>query len=91
MMNPPQSLEDLIAYLKQHPRVRCTMPGGDEDERQFLRFANGGFWWTDPTGGRDKHTPMGCGQTSIFFTPVGFTIEKFGVKVAFDYLPDEVW
>lgn len=89
MMNPPQTLADLISYLENNPRVRCRHPQGAEEERTFLGTSHHALCWRDLEG-RPRTTPIVCGGGPIefAFNPAGFSV-RLGQAPAieFDYLP----
>lgn len=87
MLNPPQSLNDLVAYLTKHPRVRCTAPNFLSGERRFIELDQQGRLWWEWEDGQRSFTPTRCSMTVDFY-PDGFTVQTFGRLTRFDYLAD---
>jgi hypothetical protein len=102
---PPKALNQLVDFLRAHPRVRVTNLDGSIETRTFHgpdRHAHG-LWFT--RDGLDAFVeesamaflPVACTQTEgaataesgVTLDESGFTLEKFGRKIRVDYLPAE--
>lgn len=86
----PHNLTELVAFLTATPwlTVTSTIPGVQLGRRTFLRFESGRIWTRDELG-RQTFVPIGCrahgDETGLTIDDRGFTIEKFGTRIRFDY------
>ena len=89
---PPTNFDELITYLKVHPRVGMAsssslLPVGPVES--FLRYEDGLMWWRTPDG-VEHHFPVNCGmvaaESGIVFYSFGFTFTKFGIVCFVTYM-----
>jgi hypothetical protein len=84
--------DELLVWLKEHPRVRYigTEPDGSlvDEVRTFLKYQDGCLWFTRPNG-EERFAPIQCGMvsasSSVRFTEEGFHHTKFGRTNTFLY------
>lgn len=83
----PRNIRGLIDYLREHPHVRHTAGfDGVIEDRQFLRFERGTFWFERPNG-TAFHQLAGINfqEAGIQFEELGFVISKGAVSNYYAY------
>jgi hypothetical protein len=101
----PKALNQLVEFLRAHPRVRVTNLDGSIETRTFHDSDRGshGLWFR--RDGQDASVdesamaflPVNCTMTAaaamaesgVDLDDAGFTLTKFGRKLRVDYLREE--
>lgn len=85
----PASFRDLLLWLACHPRVSIKSRLRERREVDFVAYSDGVLHWSD-----GAYHAICCqmkrnaerAETGLEFDAAGFTLEKHGFKIRFDYM-----
>jgi hypothetical protein len=97
----PENFRELLAYLRENPRVAMTsddprMAANLAPASRFISYENGLMWFEDEATGARTHLPIACHmpaadghETGLSYSPVGFSMEKFGITIDINYVENQ--
>lgn len=83
----PSSLNQLLVYLTDHPRVRRYADHLPPRETRFIRYTHGAILWSDGTFHPITSSRSNDYEWGLEFDPLGFTYAFRSMRYRYEYLP----
>lgn len=83
----PVNLNQLVAYLTDHPRVRRYVDHLSPHEIRFLRYADGGIMWSDGIFHPITSSRSNDSEWGLEFDALGFTFALRSTRFRYEYRP----